>query len=210
MPGGQPLVRHDLPPDAEDTATRAMCMVRWDDEARRFLLDTMTDGDLSVVTDASGRVAFLRGGEPVVVLASEYEIARSSQLLRFDRSLTILFGIPNTVPQAYLDAGLEDPSDFCIAVGDAFRLSDGPQHQMFGVTGVRDLADMQKAAAGHARASGWHDLTEPGDWFLLLRIASGGEAGFSFSDHGDFLFVANRQDTRAGRFERVHAFVEAG
>lgn len=208
--GGTPLVAHDLPPDAEDMAIRAMGMVRWDGEAGRFFADTAADGNLSVVADASGRLAFLRDGKATVVLASEYEIARSRQRLRFDRSLSVPFGMPGTVPAAYLDAGLADPSDFCLAVGAAFRLGDGPQHQMFGVTGVRDLAALQEAAADHARRSGWHDLIEPDDWFLLLRIASGGEAGFSFSDHGDLLFVANRRDTRAGRFERVHAFVESG
>lgn len=209
-PAGTFLVSHDLSEDAEETAIAGARMVRWDSDAARFVADGATVGDLSIDTDRSGRMTFLRHGEPVVVLASEYEISSSPQCFRFDRSLSVPFGISGNVPQAYLDAGLEDPSDFAIALGDAFAIGDGPQHQMFGVTGVRELAGLQARAADHARTSGWHDLAALEDWFLLFKIASGGEAGFSFGDHGNLIFMANRLDTAKTDFTRVYAFVESG
>ena len=209
-PSGKSLVYHELPEDAEDISIAGLRMVRWDGDAGRLVPETTEDGDLSIVSDPSGRMSFLRKGKPVIVLASEYEISRSRQSLRFDRSLTVPFGIPGSVPEAYVEAGLEDPADFCIALGDAFRLSDGPQHQMFGVTGVHELSAHQHEAADHARKSGRQDLMSPSDWFILFKIASGGEVGFSFSDHGDFIYMANRQATRKGDFSHVYAFVESG
>ncbi|MBP0614118.1 DUF1963 domain-containing protein [Jiella mangrovi] len=209
-PSVKPLVAHELREDVEEISIAAMRMVCWDGDAGRLVPETTEDGDLSIVSDPFGRMTFLRKGEPVIVLASEYEISRSRQSLRFGRSLTVPFGIPDTVPEAYLEAGLEDPADFCIALADAFKLGDGPQQQMFGVTGVRELSAHQQNAVDHARRSGRQDLTSPSDWFILFKIASGGEAGFSFSDHGDFIFMANRQATRKGDFSHVYAFVESG
>lgn len=209
-PSGTPLVAHDLPDDAEDTAISGSRMVRWDSDAKRFVADRMELDDLSMDTERSGRMTFLRCGKPVIVLASEYEISSSRQSLRFDRSLSVPFGILNDVPHAYLEAGLSDPLDFSIALQEAFTLGDGPQHQMFGVTGVRELLDLQEDAADHARKSGWHDLTTPEGWFLLFKIASGGEADFSFNDHGDLIFMANRLDAGKADFTRVYAIVESG
>ncbi|MCF1505548.1 DUF1963 domain-containing protein [Afifella sp. H1R] len=204
------LVAHDLPSDAEETASRAMNMVEWDEATDRMVATSKGEEDLVAATDVTGRLAFLRDGEPVVVLASEYEISRSRQLLRFDRALSVPFGLPGSLPEAYVEVGLEDPYDFYAAIREAFDVGDGPQHQMFGVTGVRDLPTLQDAAAKHARRASWHDLTTAQDWFLLLKIASGGEVGFDFFDHGDFIYMANRQDTRKGDFSRIHAFVVSG
>ncbi|MCQ1574241.1 YwqG family protein [Neorhizobium galegae] len=80
---------------------------------------------------------------------------------------------------------------------------------MFGITGVRSLPTIQKMAAEHAAKNGWFDIAAPGDWFILVKLASGGEADFSFGDHGDYIFIAHRTQAAKGDFSRVYAFVEA-
>lgn len=208
---GAKLVTRELPADAEDTTISAMRMVVWDSQKKRFVADGTSEDGLSVETDDKGRMTFKREGKPITVFASEYEISQSQQLLRFEPSLSVPYGLAgNNRPQAYIDAGLEDPSDFWQAVDKGFVVGDGPQHQMFGVTGIRNLASIQKLAADYAIKKGWADIAKAEDWFILIKLASGGEANFSFSDHGDYIFMVNRKDAATGDFSRVYAFVESG
>lgn len=210
-PADARLIRHALPEDAEATAIDAMSMVSWDSEKQRFVADRAIADGLSVETDDQGRLTFLRDGKPVIALASEYEISGSSQLLRFEPSLSVLYGLPGPDnPKVYADAGLDDPFDFWQAIDAGFKVGDGPQHQMFGVTGVRNLEGIQILAAKYAGKQGWDDITMPADWFILLKLASGGEAGFSFSDHGDYIFMVNRKDAAKGDFSRIYALVDSG
>lgn len=211
-PAGAKLEHRALPENAMDTAIAALEMVTWDSALARFVADGPSVDGLSVEADETGRLTFRRGAEPVMAFASEYEFSRSAQSLRLERSLSAPFGQPgtNNNPKAYADLGIDDPSDFAIAIGDHFRIGDGPQHQMFGITGVRDLATLQEMAADHADKNGWTDIASPDGWFILAKIASGGEADFSFSDHGDYIFMVNRNDATRGDFTRAYAFVESG
>jgi uncharacterized protein YwqG len=65
-------------------------------------------------------------------------------------------------------------------------------------------------AAKHAAQSGWSDISAPDGWFILVKLASGGEADFSFGDHGDYIFMVNRKDAVRADFSRVYAFVDSG
>jgi hypothetical protein len=79
--------------------------------------------------------------------------------LRFERSLSAPFGLPGiNNPKAYADAGIEDPSDFALAIQESFKIGDGPQHQMFGISGIRELPSIQKLAADYAVKQGWSDM----------------------------------------------------
>jgi len=210
-PPGTELVAHALPADAQDLTEAAFRMVAWDSDRKRFVADGTSVDGLSVETDETGRMAFARDGQPVMAFASEYEISRSAQALRLERSLSAPLGLSGAGnPDSYAEAGIEDPSDFALAVGERLRIGDGPQHQMFGVCGVRGLSSIRKLAADHAARQGWRDVATPDGWFVLLKLASGGEADFSFSDHGDYVFMAHHQDTAKGDFSRVFAFVESG
>lgn len=81
---------------------------------------------------------------------------------------------------------------------------------MFGITGVRDLAAIQQMAAKHVAQNGWSDISAPDGWFILVKLASGGEADFNFSDHGDYVFMINRNDAVRADFSRVYAFIDSG
>lgn len=165
----------------------------------------MADGSrvdgLSSETDEKGRITFKRGGQAVMVFASEYEISRSAQSLPLERSLSTPFGLPGTNnPKTYADSGIEDPSDFALAIQESFKIGDGPQHQIFGISSVRELSSIQKLAADYAVKQGWSDIAAPDEWFILIKLASGGAADFSFSDHGDYIFMINRKDAAKAEF----------
>lgn len=211
-PADATLTPHTVSEDAMDTAISVSQMIVWDSDLNRFVPNGQAVDGLSVSTDEAGRLTFSRDGVPVRAFASEYEFSRSAQTLRFERSLSAPFGQrgPNNNPRAYADIGIEDPSDFSIAVSERFKIGDGPQHQMFGITGVRDLAAIQQMAAKHAAQSGWPDISAPDGWFILVKLASGGEADFNFSDHGDYVFMINRNDAVRADFSRVYAFVDSG
>ncbi|MHC1548778.1 DUF1963 domain-containing protein [Phyllobacterium sp. K27] len=210
-PPGVTLVTHALPDSAIDTTESAFRMVVWNGDRKQFVADgTRIDG-LSVETDDKGRMTFKRDGHAVMVFASEYEISRSAQELRLERSLSTPFGLPDTnIPKTYVDAGIKDPSGFALAIQENFKIGEGPQHQMFGISGVRELSSIQKLAADYAAKQGWSDLVMPDGWFILIKFASGGEADFSFSDHGDYIFMIHRNDAAKGDFTRVFAFVDSG
>ncbi|MGH7006289.1 MAG: DUF1963 domain-containing protein, partial [Alphaproteobacteria bacterium] len=95
VPAAAKLVARELPADAEDTTIAAMRMVTWDSDRKRFVADGPSEDGLSVETDDTGRLSFSRDGRPVAVLASEYEISRSQQVLRFEPSLSVPFGLPH-------------------------------------------------------------------------------------------------------------------
>ena len=195
-----------------DTAISASQMIVWDSDLKRFVPNGQAVDGLSVSVDEAGRMTFTRDGAPVRAFASEYEFSRSAQTLRFERMLSAPFGQrgPNNNPKGYADLGIEDPSDFSIAIGERFKIGYGPQHQMFGITGVRDLPAIQEMAANHAAQNGWSDISAPDGWFILIKLASGGEADFSFGDHGDYIFMINRRDAARADFSRVYAFVDSG
>jgi len=94
----------------------------------------------------------------------------------------------------------------------ALATGDGPQHQMFGQAGTE--ADGPRSpvgrAAKHAIAQGWTDLVDPADWFVLLALRSGGEAGFEFNDHDTVIYLANARDTAKGDFTRAFAYIDQG
>ncbi|HLP69389.1 MAG TPA: DUF1963 domain-containing protein [Rhizobium sp.] len=210
-PPATTLVAHALPDGAIDATESAFRMVVWNPDRKQFVADGTSVDGLSVETDEKGRMTFTRGGRVVMVFASEYEISRSAQSLRLERSLSAPFGLPGTNnPKTYADAGIEDPSDFALAIEESFKIGDGPQHQMFGICGVRDLSSIQKLAADYALKQGWSDVAAPDDWFILIKLASGGAPDFSFSDYGDYIFMVHRKDAAKGDFSRVFAFVESG
>lgn len=211
-PADATLTPHTVSEDAMETAISVSQMIVWDSDLKRFVPNGQAVDGLSVSTDEAGRMTFSRDGVPVRAFASEYEFSRSAQTLRFERSLSAPFGQPgeNNNPKVYADLGIEDPSDFSIAIADRFEIGDGPQHQMFGITGVRELSAIQKMAAKHAAQNGWSDISAPDGWFILVKLASGGEADFSFGDHGDYIFMVHRKDAARADFSRVYAFVESG
>ncbi|WP_228330697.1 DUF1963 domain-containing protein [Xanthomonas campestris] len=209
-PPSTALVAHALPDDAIDTTEAATRMVAWDGEQQRFVANGTNVDGLSVETDEHGRLHFQRDGQAVMVFASDYDISRSAQALRLERSLSVPLHLADSGdPHIDADAGMEDLSDFALALAESFRVGDGPQHQMFGVCGLREWHSIQALAAEHAARQGWTDIAAPDGWFVLLKLASGGGADFSFSDHGDYLFLAHRQDAAKGDFSRVYALVES-
>ncbi|MBB5863278.1 DUF1963 domain-containing protein [Xanthomonas sp. 3058] len=210
-PPGTALVAHALPDDAIDTTESALRMAEWNRDQDRFVANGVSVDGLSVDTDAQGRMTFKRDGRAVMVFASEYEISQSAQGLRLERSLSAPFDLSGSNrPTIDADAELDDLSDFALAIAERFQVGDGPQHQMFGICGIRGLSAIQQLAAEHASRQGWSDIATPDDWFILIKLASGGQAGFSFSDHGDYIFMAHRKDAAKGDFSRVYAFVESG
>ncbi len=211
-PASTALKAYTLPADAMDTSISASQMMEWDSDLKRFVANGQAVDGLSVSTDEQGRLTFTRHGAPVRAFASEHEFSRSAQTLRFERSLSAPFaeGGPGNSATTYADLGIEDPADFSIAISERFKIGDGPQHQMFGITGVRDLGDLQDMAARYAVTRGWADLSTPDGWFILIKLASGGEADFNFGDFGDYIFMINRKDAARGDVSRVYAFVESG
>lgn len=203
--GGSKLVGHALADDAEDISASAFQMVVWNSDKKRFVADGTSVDGLVAQTDADGRITFLREGKPVIALASQYDISLSPQELQTANSLSA----PSDSP-LYEAAGVDDPYPFFEALNEAVAIGDGPQHQMFGVAGSRGLEDVISRAVEHAAAQGWNDLTDAKDWFLLLKLDSGGAAGFSFGDAEDLIFLANRKDTTRGIFARVVAFLDQG
>ncbi|MCD0257590.1 DUF1963 domain-containing protein [Xanthomonas melonis] len=209
-PPGTALVAHALPDDAIDITEAATRMVVWDGERQRFVANGTSVERMSVETDEHGRLQFQRDGQTVMVFASEYEISRSARALRLERSLSAplhLAGSGN--PDIDVTVGSDDLFDFALTLAESFKIGDGPQHQMFGVCGIRDWHSIQTLAADHAARQGWTDIAAPDGWFVLLKLASGGGADFNFSDHGDYLFLAHRQDAARGDFSRVYALVES-
>lgn len=210
-PSDARLIAHNIPDDAAETTETAFRMVVWDSDLKRFVADKTDLGGISVETDEKGVMTFKRDGRNVMVFASEYEFSRSAQALRFEPSLSAPFGLPGPDnPKEYAQAGIDDPSDCALAITESFKVGDGPQHQMFGITGVRELSAIQKLASQYASKQGWSDIEAPDDWFILIKLASGGAADFSFSDYGDYIFMVNRKDAAKGDFSRVFAFVESG
>ena len=198
------LVRHALPKDAEDVSLRARRMIVWD--KGRFVVSTPADGELAAETERDGRIRFLRAGEPIAVLASEYEFARAERRLRAVSSLMVPFR-----DERYAAAGLDDSFDFWEAVRERMRVRPrGPHHQMFGLlestTGGESPAEV---AAKRAEQAGWNDRDDPAEWFLLMRIHSGGDADFCFGDAGEMVYVAPKRDAARGDFSRVVAFCES-
>ncbi|UHS61718.1 DUF1963 domain-containing protein [Agrobacterium vaccinii] len=206
------LTPHTVSEDAMDTAISASQMIVWDSDLRRFVPNGQAVDGLSLGVDEAGLMTFSRDGAPVRAFASEYEFSRSAQTLRFERSLSAPFGQrgENNNPKVYADLGIEDPSDFSIAISERFKIGDGPQHQMFGITGVRELSAIQQMAAKHASQHGWSDISAADGWFILVKLASGGEADFNFGDHGDYIFMVHRKDAARADFSRVYAFVDSG
>lgn len=198
----QKPVRHQLAEDAEQIACAAAAMLVWSSEQQRLVANGPARGELSVRTEADGRLRFERAGVPVLALASEYEICDTPQLLRIDCA----YSVPDDSP-VYAPCGIDDPYSFTAGVREAMQIGDGPQHRMFGYDGC--LLSAAERAAEHARAQGWAELAEAGDWFVLLALQSGGAAGFEFWDHGRFLYMANVKDTARGDFSRVYCMVES-
>ncbi|CAM4199228.1 DUF1963 domain-containing protein [Bordetella tumbae] len=210
-PPGTELMAQALSDDARNSTESAFRMVNWDSNRKQFTANGLSVDGLSVDTDKNGRMTFKRDGLAVRVFASEYEFSRSAQLLRIEHSLSTPFGLPGiNNPQVYAESGIEDPSDFALAIQENFQVGDGPQHQMFGITGVRELSSLQALAADYAAKQGWADIAAPDAWFILIKLASGGEADFCFSDYGDYVFMIHRQDAAKGDFSRAFAFVESG
>ncbi len=116
-----------------DTAISASQMIVWDSDLKRFVPNGQAVDGLSVSVDEAGRMTFTRDGAPVRAFASEYEFSRSAQTLRFERMLSAPFGQrgPDNNPKGYADLGIEDPSDFSIAIGERFKIGYGPQHHLF-------------------------------------------------------------------------------
>ncbi|PPU60761.1 hypothetical protein XcodCFBP4690_16910 [Xanthomonas codiaei] len=209
-PSDATLVAHALPDDAIDTTEAATRMVVWDSERQRFVANGASVGGLSVDTDAHGRLQFRRDGQAVMAFASEYEISRSAQALRLERSLSApLHPAVSGNPDIDAAAAIDDLAGFALALAEQLKVGDGPQHQMFGVCGIDEWQSIQALAAAHAARQGWTDIAAPDGWFVLLKLASGGGADFSFSDHGDYLFLAHRQDAAKGEFSRIYALVES-
>lgn len=93
------------------------------------------------------------------------------------------------------------------------RITEGDaRHQMFGHAGSETGGDRSPAgrAVRHAAKQGWTDLTDPADWFELLALRSGGDAGFEFNDHDTVIYVANRRDTAKADFARIFAYIDQG
>lgn len=204
-PPGARLVHHPLPEDAEELAEAGDVMTSWDGEAKRCLIVKAEHEGIVAKEDADGRARFFRDGEPVIVLASQYDVGRSVQRLRFEPTLTMPLS-----DEGYAGTGIEDWFPVSQAVRDAMAIGDGPQHQMFGRVGQEDAGEWSPLgrAIKHAEEKGWSDL-DPTGWFVLLALQSGGEAGFDFWDHGMFAYMAHRKDTARGDVSRVFAFVES-
>ncbi|MCC4621555.1 hypothetical protein LL965_16225 [Xanthomonas cassavae CFBP 4642] len=64
-----------------------MRKVVWDGEQQRFVANGANVDGLSLDTDEPGYLQFRRDGQATMVFASEYEISRSAQALRLERSL---------------------------------------------------------------------------------------------------------------------------
>ena len=208
FPAGTVLEAHELPEDAEYMTITAHRMLSWDRDQERYIIDAADMNGLAVETDGSGRMFFTRGGEPVPVFSSEYDISWAARLLRIEQSLSIPSYTNTSLDQDsefYESAGLEDSEDALWEIKKSMGVGDGPQHQMFGL--AEDMDGYRERAAEYACEQGWTDIAEPGGWFVLLKLASGGEANFSFSDYGDLIFMIHRADAAKGDFSRVHAFV---
>jgi hypothetical protein len=201
IPAGTPLRRHDLPMDAQETADAVAQMVRWDGAAQRFMLADPKRGDLTGAIGADGRLMFRRHGEPVLALASPYDISLTPQPLRVETSLVV-----PTDLAAYAAIGLEYPDLFWEAVIKAMRGGRGPRHRMLGAF-VCGGASLALRASEEAARRGWSGRTAPEGWFVLLAMESGGRAGFCFGDSETLLFMAHTADTARGDFSRVVLFL---
>ena len=205
VPPGASLVHHALPEDADDLALAGEVMTTWDRDAGRCVIVKAEHEGIVAKQDADGRASFFRNGELLIVLASQYDVGRSVQRLRFEHSLTM-----SNLDEAYVSAGIEDWLTIPEAVRAGMAVGDGPQHQMFGFAGHDGSSEYSAfgRAATHAKEKGWSDL-DPSGWFVLLALQSGGEVDFNFWDHGMFAFMAHAEDTARGDFSRVFAFVES-
>ena len=203
-PAGAPLTHRTSPQDAEDLSSRAHAMIEW--RSPRFVVKTPRDEELEAVTEADGRIRFLRNREPVVVAASTDDFSLATRRLRPVASL----GVP-VEEDAYGEAGLaEEPYAFQDAVREAMAVAPGPRHRMFGlVDWPGGFAGAAEFAAGQAKKAGWSDLAAPEAWFTLMELCSGGEAGFNFGDFGTMIYLAPKTDAARGDFSRVVAWCES-
>lgn len=204
IPAGTPLRRHDLPADAQETADAVAQMVGWDGAAQRFMLVNPEHGDLTGRVEADGRLLFLRGDEPVLALASPYDISTTPQTLQVEPSLVV----PTKVA-AYAGIGLQYPDLFWEAVIKAMRGGRGPRHRMLGAFAGGHTPTALRASEEAARR-GWTNRAAPEGWYVLLAMESGGRAGFCFGDSETLLFLAHAADTARGDFSRVVLFLDQG
>lgn len=197
---GTALTRHDLPEDAEESSYTAAAMSVWDMDTSRMALSKSTHNGLAAETDADGKLRFLRDGEPVLALASEYDISLTPQALVARKGLTL-------PEDAALYRGIDAPHDLWAALNGGRGGRAGTRHQMLGHYGRSDLVER---AAREAVKKGWSDLGVAQDWFVLLAIASGGKANFTFGDAETLVYLANRRDTAQIDFSRVVLVLDQG
>ncbi|MBB6024934.1 hypothetical protein HNR77_006080 [Paenibacillus sp. JGP012] len=200
-PDGCSWIHHPLPADAEDIASKVMQMLTWSTEEQRLVVSRNELLDLQAHTAADGTLSFERSGQPVLALASEYEISQEPQLLRVFPTITLPYS-----SQVYSSLGLSDPDEAITALRERMHVGEGPQHQLLGHH--RSTSRAAERAIAYAKQQGWQELTQAEDWFTLLALQSGGRAGFQFEDYGEFVFMANIRDTMRGDFSRVFTYLE--
>ena len=205
-PPGAPLVHHPLPETIEDDTESAWELLEWSPARRRMVPAEEGAGDGIVAkTGADGRLKFAKDGEPLVVLASQ-DVSRTPHALRPEATLSMphmMHGDPSPYEALGLVDGDEDEA-LSTVFDDPYPGHHAPRHHVGGHS-FTELGP--EGAVAHAREQGWHDLTDPADWFLLAAIDSGGGAGFCFWDAGVFVVMANRRDTVSGRLDRIFARV---
>lgn len=205
------FIRHEIAEDAEDITFAAHNMVGWESDENgnyRRVVTTEKRGDIEAQLGADGCFTFYRDGQKLMAFASEYEIPRSCQKLKFLPCLCLPYYFDKDVWQ---DIDFRHSLDLAIAVRDEMTFGEGPQHQMFG-TYVDAVSDMDRTicvkAANYAKQQGWDDLKDD-DWFILCALQGGGEVDFQFWDLGCFIFAANRKDTIKGDFSRTYAAIDS-
>ncbi|MBY0203044.1 DUF1963 domain-containing protein [Paenibacillus cucumis (ex Kampfer et al. 2016)] len=200
-PESSHYIHHPLPEDAEDLANSVMQMLIWSSEHNRLVVSQDQLHHLKAHTVADGTLSFERFGQPVLALASEYEISLEPQTMRILPLLTL----PDS-SSAYSSIGLLDPFPVISTFRECMHIGHGPQHQLLGHH--RSTAPATARAVSHAQQQGWQELTCHEDWFVLLALQSGGKAGFQFDDYGEFIYLANVKDTCHGNFSRVFTYLE--
>lgn len=207
----QNLVQYKIAEDAEDIACTARAMTGWlqdENGGYRPVVTTEKRDDMEAQLDEDGRFAFYRNGQKLMAFASEYEIPRSCQKLKFLPCLCLPYYFDDVTWQ---NIGINNAGDLTYALRQEMTFGDGPQHQIFG-TYNDAVSSMEnticKAAATYAKDKGWDDLVDD-DWFILCALQGGGEVDFQFCDLGGFIFAANRKDTIKGDFSRTFAYVDS-
>ncbi|UXM95304.1 YwqG family protein [Bartonella sp. HY329] len=205
------FIRHDIADDAEDITFAAHNMVGWESDGNggyRGVVTNKKRGDIEAQLDEDGRFAFYRDGQKLMAFASEQEIPRSCQKLKFLPCICLPYYFDKNVWQGI---DFRRSLDLAIAVRDEMTFGEGPQHQMFG-TYADAVSDMDGTicvkAAAYAKQQGWNDL-EDDDWFILCALQGGGEVDFQFWDLGCFIIAANRKDTIKGDFSRTYAAIDS-